>query len=395
MPSRAPLWQALRPLEWALLFFAGAMVLAVGPRWLLETWESAGVRAFNVLFTLSFVGTLFLARDYAKLPWPPALTPVARLHWLALPVALLPLGAGLFFAAEGSVIREQLLELRRETILPVLTTVISRIAGLGMPSLMLWLAIGADVKRRGRIDLLAFARAATPRAAGALRDWLPIAIALSGYGWMESVIRVEGGVGRDAWMQAADRFLFLGHDPQDLLAGILWQPMTEWLAFAYSFYALMFPLSLGAALLYGGRAGLREASFAVGGAVLVSYVSYLLVPVKGPMLYRTFDVPLDLYLIAPIKEAMMDATRITWDCFPSMHTCCSVLLAWIAWRHARRLFWVMAPMAASIPLACVWLRYHYVVDVLAGLAFAAVTIGVTTRLRPWLLGELAETRGNS
>lgn len=75
----------------------------------------------------------------------------------------------------------------------------------------------------------------------------------------------------------------------------------------------------------------------------------------------------------------MDATRITWDCFPSMHTCCTMLMGWIAFRHVRKLFWWLLPMIVSMPLACVYLRYHYVVDVLAGLALAVVMAKVTPR----------------
>ena len=95
---------------------------------------------------------------------------------------------------------------------------------------------------------------------------------------------------------------------------------------------------------------------------------------KGPSLARTFVVPLDLYYIGDIKQALMDNTRITYDCFPSMHTCCTVLLTWGAYRSARRLFWCILPMAVSMPFACIYLRYHYVADVLAGLLLAGAMI---------------------
>jgi membrane-associated phospholipid phosphatase len=125
----------------------------------------------------------------------------------------------------------------------------------------------------------------------------------------------------------------------------------------------------------------------VGTALLLSYVSYSLIPVKGPLLTRTFDVSLEYYLIGPVKEAMMDATRVTWDCFPSMHTCCTMLMAWCCWRHVRRLFWALLPIFVSMPLACVYLRYHYVIDVLVGLVLAVVMITLTTRFRSVLLRD--------
>jgi membrane-associated phospholipid phosphatase len=56
----------------------------------------------------------------------------------------------------------------------------------------------------------------------------------------------------------------------------------------------------------------------------------------------------------------------------------------------RKLFWAILPIVASMPFACVYLRYHYVIDVIAGLALAVVMIGVTTRFRSAIVGE--ETR---
>jgi membrane-associated phospholipid phosphatase len=57
------------------------------------------------------------------------------------------------------------------------------------------------------------------------------------------------------------------------------------------------------------------------------------------------------------------------------------VLLWGAFRHTRRLFWVLAPFVLCIPFACVYLRYHYVVDILAGLLlFLGVTVA-TTRSR--------------
>ncbi len=86
-----------------------------------------------------------------------------------------------------------------------------------------------------------------------------------------------------------------------------------------------------------------------------------------------------MYLVGPIKAAMMDATRISYDCFPSMHTCCTLLLGFSAWTWARRLFWAISPIIVLMPLACVYLRYHYVIDVLVGGALAVVIVWLSKR----------------
>ena len=81
---------------------------------------------------------------------------------------------------------------------------------------------------------------------------------------------------------------------------------------------------------------------------------------------------LDAYLGKRLKEQLMDRTRVPRDCFPSLHTGASLVLLWGAYRSSPRLFWLLCPIVLSIPLACVYLRYHYAVDdIIAGAVLAA------------------------
>ena len=100
---------------------------------------------------------------------------------------------------------------------------------------------------------------------------------------------------------------------------------------------------------------------------------------------RRRGVPKTLFTDIPtpreIKEQLMDRTRVPRDCFPSLHTCLTVLLMWGAWRHARSVFWALLPFTVFIPFACVYLRYHYVADVLAGLTLFAIVALVAPPLQ--------------
>lgn len=382
------LLRIVRPLEWALIAFVLFAVGRVGPPVLLEWRELAGLRTVSVFFTLAMVGTVYLARDFAGRPWPVGTAPLRRLLAALVPVAALPVVVGAVATAGSPQVAAELQGIRAAQAIPYLATLFLRVVGFGLPTIVLWLSLAIHVKAYGHIDPLRYAGEGLRRLAITLREWTPLLLILSAYAWMDAVVGGKLGVERDAWMAAADRALFGGLDPLDLLERLITPWLSEWLAFSYSFYAVLYMLVFGAVLFSGGRAAIRETSFLVGTALLIGYVSYSLIPVKGPLLTRTFAVPLDLYYIAPVKEAMMDATRVTWDCFPSMHTCCTVLLGWAAWRHSRRLFWVVLPMMASIPFACVYLRYHYVVDVIAGLALAAALIAVNLKLRPLLLADV-------
>lgn len=372
--------RALRPIEWAVLAFIAFVLVRVGPAVFLEYRQLAGLRTVSVFFALGLVGAVSLARELAALPWREGAQRRQRAHARAFLFAALPLVIAALLAFSTPTLWAELSKARTAQLIPMVATVFLRVVGVGLPTLLLWLAVGLELKRHDAFDLRRFLRGQGGAFFSTLRDWAPLLFILSAYAWMDAVVGGKLGEERDTLMASIDRALFLGHDPLELLESVIWRPLSEWLAFAYSFYAVLFPLVLGAVFMFGGRPALREAAFALGAALLAGYVSYSLVPVKGPVLTRSFDVSLDLYLLASVKEAMMDATRITWDCFPSMHTCCTVLLGWAAWRHVRRLFWWVLPIVASMPLACVYLRYHYVVDVLAGLGLAAVTIVVAKRL---------------
>lgn len=372
--------RAVRPIEWAVLAFIAFVLVRVGPAVFLAYRQLAGLRTVSVFFALGLVGAVALSREMSAIPWPPGTERVQRFHTRALLAAAFPLSFATVLALSTPTLWAEISKARAAQLIPMMATVFLRVVGLGLPTILLWLSIGLELKRHGSFELKRFVRVQGRDFAGVLRDWVPLLFILSAYAWMDAVVGGKMSEEQDALMATIDRTLFVGRDPNELMQSIIMRPLSEWLAFAYSFYAVLYPLVLGAVFLFGGRPALRESAFAIGAALLLSYVSYSLIPVKGPVLTRTFDVSLDLYLLASVKEAMMDANRITWDCFPSMHTCCTMLLAWCAWRHVRRLFWWVLPIVVSMPLACVYLRYHYVIDVLAGLMLAVLTVQVTKRL---------------
>jgi membrane-associated phospholipid phosphatase len=63
-----------------------------------------------------------------------------------------------------------------------------------------------------------------------------------------------------------------------------------------------------------------------------------------------------------------------------------------SWRYRRWLFWVCLPFFVCMCVATVYGRYHYVADVLAGLAVGAIGFSLGTRLmqRKGALPEIAE-----
>jgi len=172
------------------------------------------------------------------------------------------------------------------------------------------------------------------------------------------------------WLGDVDGFVFRLLTPG--LADVL--QICYW-----SYYFSLF--ALGAILhARGAWEKLDEFVSVVLASLLLSYVGYLVVPAIGPHHFYPQRPPvLDGWLIAgPMHRFMLSLELRMADAFPSGHTLMSLVLMHLAWRHfERRVFWICLPLAVGCVAATVFLRYHYVVDLLASFALfpACVWLG--------------------
>ena len=112
------------------------------------------------------------------------------------------------------------------------------------------------------------------------------------------------------------------------------------------------------------------------------YVIAVLVPVESPYYSLAALEPQKLtggYCTALI-EFIERFGRVHGAAFPSAHVAGSMVAILASWRYRRWLFWLCLPFFVSRCVATVYGRYHYVADVLAGLAVGAVGFSVGTRL---------------
>src|SRR5262249_49802736 len=72
--------------------------------------------------------------------------------------------------------------------------------------------------------------------------------------------------------------------------------------------------------------------------------------------------------------------RVPGAAFPSAPVAGGTAALGGAWRHRRWLFWIMLPLAAAMCLSTVYGRYHYMVDVLAGLIIGTMGYILGSRL---------------
>jgi membrane-associated phospholipid phosphatase len=69
--------------------------------------------------------------------------------------------------------------------------------------------------------------------------------------------------------------------------------------------------------------------------------------------------------------------------FPSLHAAVSLVALACAWRYLRRWFWALLPFVVGLWASTIYLRHHYTVDLLAGLALAPAALALTPRLDRW------------
>jgi membrane-associated phospholipid phosphatase len=72
--------------------------------------------------------------------------------------------------------------------------------------------------------------------------------------------------------------------------------------------------------------------------------------------------------------------RVHGAAFPSAHVAGSMVAILASWKYRRWLFWVCLPFFASMCVATVYGRYHYVADVLAGLVVGTIGFAAGNKL---------------
>jgi membrane-associated phospholipid phosphatase len=164
--------------------------------------------------------------------------------------------------------------------------------------------------------------------------------------------------------------------------------LTHVMVFCYLSY--FFAPAILASLIYwtGRRQLFRDFLVSLCVTTLVGYTGYLLVPAVGPYIYQAALFPDRLpgggldqnsSFISTI-DALKGYTR---DCFPSLHTAHTTVVLAFAWRFSRLAFAIYLPIAIGLYVSTIYLRMHYVVDIAAGFAVAAVAIAVGPRLERW------------
>jgi len=206
-----------------------------------------------------------------------------------------------------------------------------------------------------------------------IRNWYPALMIPFFYRELSYVVPRVNPHDIDTWLIQLDFFIF-GVHPTVWFERFTYPILTEILQIAYSSYYFL-PILLGVALSRNDRRmTFIHVFFGTVLVILVSYVGYVFFPAVGPRfsLHHLQTISLKgCFLTLAIRELLNDLELITRDCFPSGHTMVTIVVTYYAWKYKRTLFYCFLPVTILIVSSTVYLRYHYAVDIIAGVLLVA------------------------
>jgi hypothetical protein len=222
------------------------------------------------------------------------------------------------------------------------------------------------------------------RLRGVAYRTLAISAIVLSYFEMRWLLQAMQPVLRDGALLAIDEVV-LGATPAVWLERFITPATTQWFAFFYFSYPFLLIFNLaGSAALDRQSRRMHEVLTAGAFVAVIGHIIYTFVPGAGPFRFMHFKRELPQVFWWRQCERMVGNAGAQLDIFPSLHTALPSLFALHAIRHRRTapfsyLWPVSTLFALNIIGATMFLRWHYAVDVLAGLLLAALAqqIGIS------------------
>lgn len=243
----------------------------------------------------------------------------------------------------------------------------------GMPQAPKFLAINFSTLA-GILVLRPFLRRADRGLLWILRHWYPVTFYGVFFFECGALVPTLNPLVWDAELARLDHAMW-GGNPVDFFARLHFPALSEFLQFCYATYYFL-PLVAGGQIM--ARLGTKKLSDAIGitsVAFYGSYIGYFLMPAVGPRFFPPFHDGLSgLYTFDAIRTFLAESEGKMHDCMPSGHTAVTLITLYFAWRVHRPSFWLILPFASGLVLSTMYLRYHYVIDVLVALPFTLLSV---------------------
>lgn len=232
----------------------------------------------------------------------------------------------------------------------------------------------------------------------AVHDWYSVPAIFLLFKEVYVIIQSLGRPDWDNLLIGIDR-AFFGTDPTVWLTRFSSPVLTEILQLAYtSYYFIM--LTVGIELyLRRDQKNFSMILFTIVYGFTLSYLGYIAFPAVGPRFtlhdFSALSTELPgLLLTDGIRDVLNAGESIPThaanaivlaqrDAFPSGHTQMTLISLYFAFHYRLKSRHVLLIFGTLLIISTVYLRYHYVVDVLGGVIFMWLTVGTAPKLFEW------------
>jgi len=166
--------------------------------------------------------------------------------------------------------------------------------------------------------------------------------------------------------------------------------LTDLLSLAYISYYFVPVVLIVVLYLKGRMKEFNRSVFILAFGYYVSFIGYILFPAIGPrrMMTHLQSIPLEGSFITDFVRDILDTLEHNKrDCMPSGHTQLSLMVLCLAYRYEKLLFCILLPIVCGLIISTIYLRYHHVIDLFVGAAFAIGCVFIGSRLYQWWNAE--------
>ncbi|MDX9857171.1 MAG: phosphatase PAP2 family protein [candidate division Zixibacteria bacterium] len=156
----------------------------------------------------------------------------------------------------------------------------------------------------------------------------------------------------------------------DRLLPAVW--FTEAVMFCYFCYYFMIPGFTLYAFFRKDYEILKRGISAICLTFFVSYPLFFLYPVQGPRWHfaEEYTHAVEGPVFRELVNIVIENGAVRGGCVPSTHVAVALVILLFCFRHYRRLGWLLLPINIGLAIGTVWGRFHYVSDVVVGVAIA-------------------------
>ncbi len=229
--------------------------------------------------------------------------------------------------------------------------------------------IAAKFKERSKFALL-------------IREALPFGLAIAVYTNLHDTIAFVNPGDISPVLIKIDEALF-GVNPV-LWAEKLYNPiLTEIFSFCYLNH-FWFSLILGIVLYVSdSRKHFRSAMLGIVLLYYAGYIFYIIFPAVPPRLtlipyfIKNFDGSV---LGGAVDKVVNISFATSRAAFPSLHCANTLITLMYAYKYKRWLSFIFLPIAIGLVFSTVYLRHHYVIDIIAGFVLAIIVYLITPKI---------------